>query len=132
MSRAIIAISYEKLLQLAEQCRITRNGSKWIDAQKLIDEVGRVTVRVRATTPNSLTEIIAYGQKRLTRGERYAHNLEDLAAMLGVSRQTLDSWRGNEVIELKKIRLPDKKLYYDLSEIVKSLQFENDKQRITH
>lgn len=129
MSRAILAIDYDKLLQLAEQCRITRDGSKWIDTQKLINEVNRVSLTVRATAPNNLTEIIANGQKRLTQGERYAPTLAELAAMLGVTRQTLDKWRGGGTIKLqKRERKPGESLCYDLKEIIKGLQIAQKKR----
>ena len=128
MSR--IAIDYNKLLELAEACRITRHGSKWIDAPQLIEAISRETVRVTAATPNCGAEIIANGEQCLKQGKRYAGTLADLAAMLGVTRQTLHKWRDANVITLQKRMHPtgkklkgraEKKPQYDLKEIIKAL-----------
>lgn len=133
MSKSRLAISYDKLLQLAEQCRITRNGSMWIDAPRLMEEVNRAMVTVRATTPNNIADIIANGEKSLRQGKRYAPTLAELAAMFGISRQTLDNWRCNGTIELKKrSRKPGQRVQYDLKEIIKGLQNEQKKQSAKH
>lgn len=129
MSR--IAIDYNKLLELAEACRITRHGSRWIDALQLIEAISNETLYVSAATPNCVAEIIANGEKCLKQGKRYAPTLDDLAAMLGVSRQTLHKWRDAEVITLQKLKHPTgkklkgrvvRKSQYDLKEIIKALK----------
>lgn len=129
MSR--IAINYNVLLKLAETCRITRHGSQWIDAARLIEEINRATVSVRASTPNNVAEILANGEKTLQQGIRFAPTLADLAAKLGVTRQTLDKWKGAKVIALSKQSHPTgqkiggrsiKKPQYDLKEIIKDLK----------
>lgn len=125
------AIDYNKLLELAEACRITRHGSQWIDAPKLIAAINREIVKVAAATPNYVGYIIANGEKCLTQGNRYAPTLADLAAMLGVTRQTLHKWRSANVIMLQKRMHPtgkklkgraEQKPQYDLKEIVKALK----------
>lgn len=129
MSR--IAIKYSTLLEIAQRCRITRGGSQWIDAPRLIEEINRENCKVRAATPNNLSEIISNGEKILTQGRRYAPTLADLAAMLGVTRQTLDKWRGADVIELKKANHPTgaklggkaiTRPQYDLKAVLKALK----------
>lgn len=129
MSR--IAIDYTKLLELAEACRITRHGSRWIDAPQLIEAINREALKVTAAMPNCGAEIIANGEKCLKQGKRYAPTLADLAAMLGVTRQTLHKWRGAEVITLQKRMHPtgkklkgraEQKPQYDLKEIIKALK----------
>lgn len=129
MSR--IAIDYDKLLELAEVCRLTRHGSQWIDAQRLIEEISKSTFSVRVSTPNNVEEIIANGEKSLQQGKRFAPTLGDLAAMLGVTRQTLDKWRGAKGITLKKELHPTgqrigrmmlKKPQYDLKAVVNDLK----------
>lgn len=129
MSR--IAIDYDKLLELAEVCRLTRHGSQWIDAQRLIEEISKSTFSVRVSTPNNVEEIIANGEKSLQQGKRFAPTLGDLAAMLGVTRQTLDKWRGAKGITLKKEihptgqrigRMMLKKPQYDLKAVVNDLK----------
>lgn len=126
-----IAIDYNKLLELAEACRITRQGSQWIDAPRLIEEISRATVSVRSSTPNNVTEIIANGEMTLLQGKRYARTLTDLAAMLGVTRQTLDKWRGAKSITLTKQEHPTghkiggrsiKKPQYDLKAVIRDLK----------
>ena len=129
MSR--IVIDYNKLLEIADACRITRGGSQWIDAPKLIEEISRATVTVRASTPNNLPEIIANGEKCLKQGKRYASTLAALAAILGVTRQTLDKWRGAGSLNLTKQGHPTgqklggrdiKKPQYDLKAIIRGLK----------
>lgn len=129
MSR--IAIDYNKLLKLAEACRITRHGSQWIDAPQLIEAINREALKVTAATPNCGAEIITNGEKNLKQGKRYALTLDNLAVMLGVTRQTLHKWRGAGVITLAKRMHPtgkklkgraEQKPQYDLKEIIKALK----------
>lgn len=126
-----IAIDYNKLLELAEACRITRHGSQWIDAPQLIEAISRETVKVTASTPNCVADIITNGEKCLRQGKRYALTLADLAAMLGVTRQTLHKWRYGKIITLQKRMHPtgkklkgraEQKPQYDLKEIIKTLK----------
>lgn len=126
-----IAIDYNKLLKLAEACRITRHGSEWIDAPQLIDAINREVVKVAVSTPNCVRDIIANGEKCIMQGKSYAPTLADLAAMLGVTRQTLHKWRSANVIMLQKRMYPtgkklkgraEQKPQYDLKEIVKALK----------
>lgn len=124
-----IVIDYNKLLELVEACRITRHGSNWIDASRLIDGICQETNTVRASTPNNIDEIISNGEKALKRGERYASTLEALAGMFGVTRQTLDNWRGARVIKLEKKEIggcASNKCQYDLKTIVKDLRKRRD------
>lgn len=129
MSR--IAIDYNKLLELAENCRINRRGSDWIDALSLIEAISRETVKVTASTPNCIAEIISNGERVLKRGERYAKTLASLATMFGVTRQTLDKWRCAGVINLDKANYPTgtkhngkiiKSPQYDLKAVLKDLK----------
>lgn len=129
MSRT--AIDYDKLLELAEACRITRHGSQWIDAPQLIEAINREVLSVTVSTPNCGAEIITNGEKNLKQGNRYARTLDNLASMLGVTRQTLHKWRGAGVITLTKRMHPtgkklkgrvEQKPQYDLKEIIKALK----------
>ena len=126
-----IAIEDKKLMELIEVCRLTRHGSQWIDATRLIEEISQVTISIRASTPNNINEIIVNGEKALQKGQRFAPTLETLARMLGVTRQTLDKWRGAEVIRLSKNLHPTsqkiggktiKRPQYDLKVIIKDLK----------
>lgn len=129
MSR--IAIEYDMLLKLADAFRVTRYGSQWIDAHALIEAIKLASMRVTVSTPNCIKEIIANGEKSLINGRRFARTLEELAAMLGVTRQTLNKWRGAKVITLQKRMHPtgkklkgraEQKPQYDLKEIIKALK----------
>lgn len=126
MSKA--AIDYSALLALAKKHKIGNSDAVAWEAF-LTDAKSVLYLFTGVGRNNSLQPIITQAERNINGSNRYCHTRGELAALMGVSRNTLYRWVNGGLVTLKEAKPQRKfkgKVMYDAMDLLSQLK-RNDR-----